>query len=838
MTTENLIENEDIASVFDKRMREFSQETINERAIPSIEDGLLPVGRKIMYTFAMSKLTKFKKAAFFVGGTMAEYHPHGDLSLYDSMLKLSQDFAKLNPLIDKQGNNGNISGDSAAAQRYLELKLSSYAKDVLFDEFDPNYVHMRPNYDGTTFEPMYLASKFPTFLNFNQSAIGIGFTSNFLPHKIDDICEITTRLIKNPDISFNDLINGFYPDLPNGGIIANASGIRSIYENGSGVLISKAVLEKIKYRNRECVVISELAYNTFTSGVIDRLTELSKPASARKKKGGKDKSDDDGKFMPYIEDIVDNSDKKNPVCLTIVPKKDTNIDILMSMIQSEKQVGFSSTPVAHNILYNNKLISKANIKELLSYWLEFRRNFIRRRINHIITTDSEKLFLRQALRKALLNVDTVIKLIRSSKDKKDCVEKLKKSLKIVNKQAEYIAEIRLYILTSSEVSKIEEEIDRLHNAIEENVTVLESDAEVDNIILKDMAYLSKKYTSKRRAVVENSYTPNSEIDERDFIESKDMVVAITTDNTVYTKEVDQIRSFANRGVRGSNFVDTKYNKVVSKTFSLNSHDDVLCFTDKGKMILLKGYELNVWHRPLVVINSNLEGQRIVDLIPIKKDNHQDYLVFVTKTSCMKKIYVEDLLGCRQMKGGLLICKLREGDDLVNVSLAKTENDNVVVTLNDGTCQRLVVGQVGEMLRSAGGYPKISMDEDHYITGMAVTYFDKVDESALLLVSKGGIGKLTPISDIPMRRGDSGRRGSIIVSRLVEGDSHAASIIVDDLEKSIVFNTFKGRSVRIAVDKLPILSRTAKGNRLLKLEKGDNVVGAILSDLDDGKTNEE
>lgn len=801
-----------IDEVFSERYAIYGASTVKSRAIPSIEDGLNPVTRRIMYVFHTEGYSlKFSKAAAYVGNVLGRHHPHSDLAVYSTMIGLAQDFNKLNPLIDKQGNVGSPHDPkSFAAQRYVELRMAMFTKDTLMREMNPAFIPMKDNYDASLKEPVVLPSVFPMILNIGNQGIASGFASEIPPHKVDDICDITIQYICNPEISTAELTKNFRPDFPLGGIILNEADLPTIYERGQGVVYLQANIEESTYGGKPCLVVTDLPYKVSTEGVLEQIKTLLKPHPTTKAPGILDDK---------LADLKDLSSKTQAVNIVLIPKKDVSLPVLKNILLEQTSLK-TSVKYLPNVLFGSELIENAPLKTILEKWVSFRVATLARKYNHEIKVKSEQLLLKKALLKAQHHIDEVIEIVKKGKSEDDTVLKLRKLLDLTEFEARYIANIRLYQIAKAEVTKLKEEIKELANVIKGLVELVSSPSAILDVIKSDLEVLKKKYKSERRSSLTNS--ANSNFDVRSVIESQDLVIAISQDNYVYAKPVDSMREYAARGAKGSNFIDSKYKRIVRDMFTVNSHDDLFCFTDEGKVIELKGYQLDLWHKPISNAIPDLGSQNVVAVIKANLEMDADkHFVFITAGSLMKRVEVTTMVSQRKMQGGNIAIKIQEGDYLVGVALLSSDEDRVVITSNKGRMQNLVAEQIEVMLRPTSGRPRAKLQEDEVIQCITTIPAEDLETATILVATTKGIGKVVGLDGLPIRRGDGGRRALIKIVTLRDGDTLLCGKLVK-AEDSVVATTSSNKSNKISSSLINKSGRTAKGVKLVTLEEGDTL----------------
>lgn len=811
--TNDIIEN-DIDVVFSDRYAVYGSVTVKNRAIPSVYDGLNPVSRKILTTYNDSGYSlKFSKAAMYVGNTLARYAPVGDASVYESMIGLAQPFNKLNPFIDKQGNIGSIEDfKSYAAQRYVELRMSKFTHDTFFDsDYNTAYIPMMDNYDGSLLEPRHLPAKFPVILNSGMLGIGSGFACEIPTHKVDDICNITIKYIDNPDISYKELTKNFRPDFPAGGIITNSSSLPKMYEEGKGSILMEAVIEEGTYRNNEVLIVKELPYKVSTSKILQEIQGIvtSKQANVSEK-------------LNMLADVKDLSSKLQPVELVMIPKRGTTLSVLRNALLQHTSLR-TSVKYLPNVLIGDKLVEYASLKTILQGWLDFRVQILSRKFAYEIKRISEQILLKKALIKAHGVIDELIKLLKASKGKEDSITSTASMLKISRREAEYIVSIQLYQISNLEVQKIKDEIAKLKESLDEKISLVSDRDKLHSYIKDELIKIGKKYSSPRRTKLMDK---DKNVDVRDTIEAKELMIAISSDNYVYSKDIRDIK-VTKHGTKGSNFIPAKYKRVVRDFFKVNSHDDLYVFTKEGKVLELKGYQLDAWHKPLASL-IDLQGQTIVNVIKVNPVEDSDkYILLSMVSSKMKLVKVSEFEGNRIPKGGKLATKLVEGDSVLCVHLVDNlENIGVIAINSNGYGQNMSGNQLDIVKRPTYGFPKFSLKKGEYLA--SVTVFNRKEEEnpLLFIATSKGLAIITNVNDIPLRRGDSGMRVGVKLINL-DNDSNVVDSCIVKPDSEVLITSTNGKSVRSSLKDIRTTKRGTKGVRVIKLDDNETLMNVSL-----------
>lgn len=824
MTTTSLVESditeESIEKVFADRYAVFGASTVMKRALPALEDGLNPVSRRILWIFGQHEYSlKMRKASSYVGDVLGKAHPHSDLSVYETMIGLSQPFNKLNPFISYAGNVGSVEDfKSYAAHRYVELRMSKFTNDTLFGEMNPAYISMTDNYDASLKEPIHLPAVFPVILNVGGSGIASGFASEIPPHKVDDICDVTIKYIKNNDISYKELTKNFRPDFPVGAKIINDAELPAMYENGRGVVHVEATIEEGMLGKKECLIIRDLPYKVSSNGILEQIQALTKPHPKTKTPGA---------LEDKLSEVADHADLGEPIRLIIVPKKDVSLSVLKNILLDNTSLR-STVKYLPNVLSGTNLIENATLKQLLSGWIEFRVSTLTRRFNYEIRVASEDLAIRKALLKAYKRIDEVIKIVKTATSETDAVNKVVELLGLARREATYIVNIKLYQLSAISVNKVKEDIAKLQAKVEERIALISDRENILSYIVDELTALKKAYKSERKTTLENTKT-NDKFDVRTVIESEDLVIAISTDNYIYAKPASEVREYVNRGAKGSNFIDAKYKRVIRETFTANSHDDLLVFTKNGKVLEMKGYEFHLWNKPMSSAIQDLGDQEVVAVIKVNmQEDSEKFFTFVTAKSLMKHVEVSEIVGGNRIKGGKIVMRVNEGDKLIGVALLSESEDRIVITSNFGRAQNLAATDITAMLRPTSGFPKATLQENEYIKCITVIPAEKVEGATILVATTNGIGKLVSLTDLPERRGESGRRALLKIISF-KGDAELLCGLLVSPESSLVATMSTNKTSKISASIVTKSGRNAQGTKLVTLGDGETVLDIAIVD---------
>jgi DNA gyrase subunit A len=697
--------------------------------------------------------------------------------------------------------------------------MSKFTNDTLFADMNQNYIPMVDNYDSSLKEPLHLPAIFPMILNTGGQGIASGFASEIPPHRVDDICDITMRFIKNPDIAYKDLTKDFRPDFPVGGKIINEAELPAMYECGRGVIHVEATIEEGVVGKKECLIIRDLPYKVSSMNVMEQIQALTNPHP---------KTKEPGLLADKLAEVKDHADLNDPIRLVLIPKKDVSLSVLKNIILENTSLR-STVKYLPNVLSGNTLIENASLKDLIGGWLEFRISTLMRRFNYEIRTNSEDLALRKALLKAHSKLDEVIKIVKTAQSESDAVDKVVKLLKLTRREATYIVNIKLYQISKISAGKVQEDIERIGAKVNSLISLISSRDNILAYINDQLIALKKTYKSTRKCTLENTKT-NDKFDVRNVIESEDLVIAISTDNYVYAKPASEVREYVNRGAKGSNFIDSKYKRVIRETFTANSHDDLLVFTKNGKVIDMKGYQFHMWHKPISSAIPDLGDQEVVAVIKVNlEEDREKFFTFVTANSYMKHVSAEEVASTeRRMKGGKIVMRVAEDDALIGVALLADAEDRILITSNFGRAQNLAATDIATMLRPTSGAPKALLQDNEKIKCITVIPANQVPEATILVAASNGIGKLVNLVDVPARRGESGRRALMKIISFKGAAELLCGLLVNP-ESSLVATMSSNKTTKISASIVTKSGRNAQGTKLVTLGEGETLLDIAVVD---------
>lgn len=771
---------------------DYAMSVITSRALPNVYDGLKPVQRRILYIMHKLNLLHskpYRKSAHVIGNVMARVHPHGDLSIYEAMGRMAQDFSLRYPLIDGQGNWGSVDGDNMAASRYTEARLAKIAEELLVD-IDKETVEFIPNYDNSSKEPVVLPAKLPNLLINGSSGIAVGMATNIPPHNIGEIADAIVAMINNPEIGIDELINIVKgPDFPTGGLICGLSGVRNAYKTGRGKVVVRAYTDIEEFRDRKRIVIYEIPYQVNKSMLIENIANLVRD-----------------KVVEGISDVRDESDREG-MRIVIELKQGANPGLILNKLykHSELQSTFGVIMLA---LVNGepKIL---NLREIISYFILHRKNVVTRRTRFELNKAEQRAHILEGLKVALDNIDEVVRLIKKSKDVETARIGLTKTFKLTEVQTQAILDMRLQRLTSLEVEKIKKEHEELLRLIKELKEILADERKIYDIIKKELLELKGRYNDDRRT----DFMDYEEMQDEDLIKKEEVVVTMT--HAGYIKRIPlNVYKQQRRGGKGMVATGTKEEDFVEHLFITNSHNYILFFTNKGRVYWLKAYRIPESGRYTkggnIVNILNLKDEEITAFIPVDKFDDR-FLVMATRNGLIKKTRLKDFSRPRNV--GIIALKLRDSDSLVNVALTDGNRELVVATEN-GMAVRFKEENVREMGRNAIGVRAIKLINDKVI-GMEVS-----DTASLLTITENGYGKRSKLDDYRLiKRGGKGvrniktsdRNGKVVGIRMVRED--------DD----IMFITKKGMAIRTPVKGISVIGRNTQGVRVMRLESDDKLV---------------
>jgi len=778
---------------------DYAMSVIIGRALPDVRDGLKPVHRRILY--AMNELNNdwdkpYKKSARIVGDVIGKYHPHGDMAVYDAIVRMAQDFSLRYPLIDGQGNFGSIDGDPPAAMRYTEIRMSKLTNELLAD-IDKETIDFVPNYDESLVEPSVLPSKFPNLIVNGSSGIAVGMATNIPPHNLVETINAIFALIENPDISTDELMSHLPgPDFPTGGFIYGKEGIRQAYENGKGViqLRARAIIERDRKGERENIVITELPYQTNKAKLIERIAELVQE-----------------KAIEGIANIRDESDREG-MRVVIELKRNEVAEVILNQLYKHTQMQTSFGIILLAIHQNQpKLLS---LKEMLHFFVQYRQEVVIRRSRFELNKAEARAHILEGLKRAIDHIDAIIATIRSSKTPKEAKERLMEKFAFSDEQAQAILEMRLQRLTNLEQRKIVEEYEETIKLINRLKALLASERLILNLIKEELVSIRDAFGDERKTEIVEAAP---EIRVEDLIAEEDMVVTITHTGYIKRNPISLYRS-QHRGGKGKMGINVKEEDFVEDLFIASTHDYILFFTDAGKIHWMKVHELpqagRITRGKAIVNLLNLNPQEKVTTILSLKDFAKDkFITFMTKKGTIKKTTLEAYSNPRS--GGIIAIHLDEGDELISTKLTDGKQ-HLFIGTKMGKAIHFPENQIRDMGRTARGIRGIKISKEDEVVGMEVVG----PHTQILTVAENGYGKRTQASEYRIQ--NRGGSGIFTVKRTQKtGDVIGIKTVVDEDELMVISN--KGKIIRLRAVDIPIQGRSTQGVRLIALEEGEGVV---------------
>jgi DNA gyrase subunit A len=794
----------EIADEMRKSFIDYSMSVIVSRALPDVRDGLKPVHRRILYTLHELGLTPnkpYSKSARLVGDCMGKFHPHGDSSIYDAVVRMDQDFASRYPLIDGHGNFGSIDGDSAAAMRYTELRMAKLATYMLAD-IDKETVDFTPNYDEKQDEPTVLPAKFPNLLVNGSSGIAVGMATNIPPHNLTEVIEATVALLDNPELSIDDLMKYVKgPDFPTGGTIMGYEGIRSAYTTGRGSVKTraKARIERMEKSGKSQIIITEIPFMVNKARTIEKIADL-----VRDKK------------LDGITDLRDESDRAG-MRIVIELRRDVNPQVVLNQLYKHTQL--EDTFGVNLLALVNGQPRTLTLKDMIHYFIEHQKDVIVRRTRFELNKAEAEAHIIEGLRIALDHIDEVIETIRSSSDESNARENLTIRFGLSERQAQAIVDMRLKRLTGLEREKLENQYQELMNTIAYLRAVLASASLVIGIIKAELEEIKRKFGDNRRTLITVDV---SKMDVEDLIDVEDVVVTVTHYGYIKRLPLNTYKS-QNRGGKGVHGMATKERDFVEHLFTTTTHHHILFFTSQGKVYRLKAHEIPEASRTgkgTAVINLlNLSQNEMITAVMAIKDYSSDFfLITATKKGIMKKTALQEYDSSR--RDGLIALTLDEGDELIGVKLTQGLDDILLATKN-GIAIRFAEADVRYMGRTARGVKGITLQANDEVVGMDVIG----DEGELLTMSENGFAKRTDLKEFRVQgRGGKG----IIVMKLNAKTGKLVGIKVVQVEDQLMVITNNGIMLRIQVSSISNQGRSAQG--VLAMRTGASTVVAMAKVL--------
>ena len=777
------------------------------RALPDVRDGLKPVHRRILYSMNETGLTNdkpFRKCAKIVGDVLGKYHPHGDSSVYDALVRLAQDFTINEPLIDPNGNFGSVDGDPAAAYRYTEARLSKIAGELLRD-IDKDTVHFYPNFDATTVQPKVLPSRFPNLLVNGSDGIAVGMATNIPPHNLNEVIDAVVAMIENPNITIDELMQYIpAPDFPTGGEILSDNAIKQAYKTGRGGVVMRAKTDIETYDNgkRFRIVATAIPYQVNKAKLIAQIANLAKD-----------------KKIDGISDVRDESDRDG-MRIVVEVKRDANPHVILNQLYKQTPLQMSSGIILLALVDGRPKV--LNLQEIIYYYLAFQREVITRRTKYDLKKAEEREHILKGLVIAVNNIDEVIKIIKQSEDKNDALTKLETRFDLSERQANAILEMKLSRLTGLEVEKLNAELGELEILIVHLKEILADEGKINEIIKTELLEIKQKYPTPRKSEIIMDY---DDIDIGDLIERHDVVISLTSQGYVKRLPVSEYKS-QHRGGRGVNAHKTKEEDVVTDMFVVNSHDDLMFFSNLGKVYVLRAYNIpeagrQNKGRALVNLLPLEENEKINTILKFDRDDSA-YLVLATKKGLIKKTKLSEFDNIR--KNGKIAIRLNEGDSLVSAKIVHP-GDELMIASDNGKCLRFSEKAIRLVGRTSQGVKGMKIEPDENIIDMIA-----IDPTLdLLTVTEKGYAKRSKVSDYRLQ----GRRGKGLKAGVFNDKTgKVVAMRPIDEDKDILAISGDGVMIRTSANSINLVSRTSLGVRLMKVSANDKVVSVAVVERDE------
>ena len=800
----------DIESEMKTAYISYAMSVIVQRALPDVRDGLKPVHRRILYAMHEDGITSdkpYRKCANTVGSVLGRYHPHGDASVYDALVRMAQDFSLRYMLVDGHGNFGSIDGDGAAAMRYTEARMSKIAEYMLTD-IEKNTVDFMPNYDDRLQEPTVLPAKIPQLLINGSSGIAVGMATNIPPHNLTEVCDGLIKIIDDPNTTDDELmtiIKG--PDFPTGGMILGKEGIREAYKTGKGKIIVRAETEiEEMANNKQRIIVTSLPYQVNKARLIENISKL-----VREKR------------IEGISELRDESDRNDKVRIVIELKRDARAQVVLNQLYKNTQMQDTFGAIMLALVDGEPKI--LTLRQCLDYYIDHRKTVIVRRTKFELDKALARAHILEGLRIAIDNIDEVINIIRNSYD--DAKERLMKRFGLTDIQAQAILDMRLKTLSGLQREKIEEEYKQLMELIAHLREILSNEQLVYDIIKEDLVEVKTKFGDERLTKIKPA---EGDFEEEDLIKEEQIIVALTHFGYIKRMPADTYKS-QHRGGKGITGISTRADDFVTEIFTASTHDTILFFSNKGKLYRLRGYEIPEAGRTakgtaIVNLLSLDPGEKITAVIPISNFAEGKYLLMATQKGFIKKTALTEYNSAR--KTGLQAITLKDEDELIAVRLTDGQ-DNVVLVTTDGLCITFSEQDVRPMGRTAQGVIGIKLNEDDRVIGM-----ESIIEGAkatLLAITENGFGKRTDIDEYRVQK--RGGRG-VITYKVTQKTGRLVGIRVTDDSKDIMMITDKGTIIRISAKDVSILGRSTQGVTLMRTNDGGKVVSIELVDPEETK----
>ena len=780
----------------------YAMSVIVSRALPDVRDGLKPVQRRVLFAMndlGMTAEKAHKKSARIVGEVVGKYHPHGESSVYDAMVRMAQPFSYRAQLVDGHGNFGSIDGDGAAAMRYTEARLSKVAGQLVRD-IEKNTVDFVDNYDGSESEPKVLPSRYPNLLVNGSTGIAVGMATNIPPHNLGEVIEGLIAYLENPEISITELMNHIKgPDFPTGGEIMGQSGLIKAYETGRGSIINRAKTEIIEQNNRSSIIISAIPFQVNKTNLIEKIATLVKD-----------------KVIEGITDLRDESNRKG-MRIVIELKKDANALVTLNNLYKHTQLqqSFSFNMIA----LDNGQPKLLNLKDILRLYLKHQVEVVLRRTKYDLDKSKKRQHLLLGLSKVLEDIDNAITLIKKSKTSEEAKGKLKQEYSLDDVQAKAILETRLQKLTGLEIEKINKELTDLSNKIKQYNEIIESDDIKKEIIKEELEEIKQKHANERTSLI--NLTDDLNIDNEDLIPVEDVIVTITNGGYIKRMNVDQYK-LQNRGGVGVSGIKVHNDDFVEHIEMTSTHDFHLFFTNKGRVYKIKGYQIPLGSRhskglPLVNLLSLDSDEKLASMTCIKNfDEEEQYITFVTSKGIVKRTQAAEYKNIRQ--NGIIAINLKENDELINVQITNGKKD-LILGASNGKAIRFEEVQIRATGRTSMGVRGMNVSAHESVVGVA---FAENEKQEVLVITEKGYGKRTEVSEY--RNQNRGGKG-VKTLQVKEKNGNLKNLKIVDDSKDLIVVTDKGVVIRTRINQIASLKRVTQGVKIIRL-KGEQKVSTI------------
>ena len=803
---DRIVQNNIVKEVKDSFL-DYSMSVIVARAIPDLRDGLKPVHRRILYSMYESGYTpdkQHRKCARIVGDVMGKYHPHGDSSIYEAMVRMAQDFSYRYMLVDGHGNFGNMDGDGAAAMRYTEARLAKVSLELLRD-INKDTVDFIPNFDETEKEPVVIPSRFPNILVNGTMGIAVGMATNIPPHNLGEVIDGCIAYIDNPQITVDEMMQYIKgPDFPTGAIILGSSGIKKAYETGRGTITIRCKAEIEETNNKHRIVITEIPYGVNTLELKNRIAELVRD-----------------KILDGIADYHEETNIENGVKIVITLKKEANANVVLNNLYKHTQL--QSTFGIIFLMLDQGQPRTLGIIDIISKYIDYQREIIIRRTKFDLAKAEARAHILEGYKIALDHIDDIIKIIKESESDILAKQRLIEKYRFSEIQADAILELKLRRLTGLEREKIEEELANILKLIEEYKSILASEQKVLEIIKNEMLEIKEKYGDERRTKIDN--TAIEYIEDESLIPQEDIIITLTNKNYIKRIPKDTYK-VQNRGGVGIKGMTTTEEDFVEQLISLNTHDYILFFTNKGKVYRLKGYKIPEFSRtakglPIVNLLSLEKDEKINTMITINEKEAYKCLLFSTKNGLVKRTLISEFDNIRQ--SGKIAITLKDNDELISVKKT-TGNDQIFMCSSNGRMARFNEEEIRIMGRTASGVRGINLNDDICV-GTEVSEPGKM----LLVVTENGYGKKTTMEEYrETKRGSKG----VKTLNVSEKNGKIIGFKSTDNDKDLMIITENGIIIRMAVNAISQMGRVTKGVRLINLKDNNKVASISILDKEE------